>query len=63
MFRIHTEVPSGAQSRGYQYEDATKANENLARIADQLDGMDFDGELIMTEDGVEVFRGRFRAKG
>jgi len=56
MFNIHTEVPSGAVSRGYEYETEDIALANFARVKSQLNDMGFVGVLVMTESGVEYQR-------
>jgi len=56
MYNIHTEMPSGAVSRGYEYETEETAVESYTRVKSQLTDMGFVGTLIMTEGGIELQR-------
>lgn len=59
MYNLHTEVPSGALSKGYDYDDLEKAARAAKRICAQLVEMHFIGVLILSENGVEVNRSTF----
>jgi hypothetical protein len=56
MYNIHTETPSGAVSRGYDYETEEKALTMFTRVEAQLEAMGFVGDLILTEGGVVTRR-------
>lgn len=61
MFVIHTEMPSGAISRGYEYEDALRAAKAFARVAEQLGRWrDFVADVVLLEEGVEAERRKVR---
>jgi hypothetical protein len=57
MFRIHTELPSGAISIGYERDDAEKANATFDRVVAQVREMkNYTIDVVMTDDGVELQR-------
>lgn len=57
MFNVHTELPSGAVSRGYDRQDQVAAINTLAAMYMQLKEMKgYVIDVVMTEDGVEVQR-------
>jgi len=53
-YNLHTEVPSGATSRGYEYETQEDAIEAFERVRQQLKEMQFVGRLILSDSGTEV---------
>lgn len=59
MFHIHTELPSGAVSRGYDRQDEVAAINTFAAIVMQLKAMkNYVIDVVLTEDGVELQRER-----
>ena len=56
MFVVHTELPNGATSRGYQFDSEEKARECFDRVRLQLVAMDFSGELIIKDGRVDLVR-------
>jgi len=57
MLSIHVEIPSGAVSRGYEYDNTVKAQNAFVKIGQQLaEWKDFTADVIFSEEGVEVDR-------
>ena len=60
---IHTELPTGAQSRGYEVESEATAAKWFDRIKGQLVAMQFVGDLVLSDCGIDVRRETFSAAG
>jgi hypothetical protein len=59
MFNVHTELPSGAVSRGYDRTDEVAAINTLARMVQQCHEMkNYTIDVVLTENGVEIQRER-----
>lgn len=57
MFNVHTELPCGAISRGYDYVTEEKALFTFARMAHQVRvWKNYVIDVVLTEDGVESTR-------
>jgi hypothetical protein len=56
MFNIHTETPSGANSRGYDRETEEDALKAFDEVRAQLIAMKFVGSVVLEEDGIEQQR-------
>ena len=54
---IHTELPTGAQSRGYEVESEAMAQVWFERLKFQLTEMKFVGDLVLTDQLIRIFLG------
>lgn len=55
-YNIHTEMPSGAISKGYDAETEEDALKIFQRLEDQLVGFKFVGSIVVEEGGIELQR-------
>ena len=60
-YNIHTEMPSGITSKGYEYEVQAEALTAFKRVSKQLAEMGFVGDLVLWDGGIEVQRETFHA--
>ena len=59
--RIHTEMANGATSRGYEVEAEDMAATWFDRIKFQLTEMGFVGDLVLSDQGIDVKREKINA--
>lgn len=61
MFNVHTELPCGAISRGYERIDEAAALSTFARIVSQVQAWkNYAIDVVLTEDGIEQARETIR---
>jgi hypothetical protein len=59
MYNIHTEIPSGAISRGYEVSEKEKADLFFGSMVRQITSMTgMVADVVMVEDGQEIQRRR-----
>ena len=56
MLHIHTEMPNGAMSVGYNIEAEEKAQRWFDKIVMQLKAMDFVGDVVLSDIGIDIKR-------
>lgn len=62
MFNVHSELPCGAVSRGYDRTEEEKALSTFARMVSQVRvWKDYVIDVVLTEDGIEVQREHINA--
>ena len=63
MFNVHTQMPLGNVSRGFNFPDREKAHAAFARLKDQLQTWQpYEITLILSDDGVDVQQEMFNAQ-
>lgn len=63
MYNLHTEMPMGNQSIGFNFPDRDKAVMEFERVCVQVAGWtDYTIDIVLSEDGLDYRREHFDAK-